>query len=399
MNRIPSDIRRRELGGADPLDRRLGVPKPPTPIGWLLSLLRTRAAFGLAPSLTPAVIFLPLGALLGPLGAGWLSAAVLDRLSVAVTVALAVLGVLAGIALGREIRTSAQRLFLAASLEGLATVAAVAGATIYFVQATGLPVDAPLSVFALALGLSASASSATSSDPDSEPAAAVATRVADLDDVLPIGLAVVAFAILAATTGQRVAVSVFAPMLVGLAIGGIGWLLFERADTGPERVVFVLGTLSLAGGAAAYLRVSPLAVGLVAGFIWTVAPGRADRVVEQDLRKVQHPLIVLLLVAAGASATLSAAAVWLLPPYLLFRLTGKVAGAWLAAPLADVRSSDLAAFLMPPGVLAMAFALNFSQMLPASAGELLLSTVAVGTAAFELFALAVVPHWRKGGTP
>jgi hypothetical protein len=61
----------------------------------------------------------------------------------------------------------------------------------------------------------------------------------------------------------------------------------------------------------------------------------------------------------------------------------------------DVRASDLAAFLMPPGVLAVALALNFRQVLPAAAGETLLSTVALGTAAFELFALAVVPHWRR----
>jgi hypothetical protein len=128
--------------------------------------------------------------------------------------------------------------------------------------------------------------------------------------------------------------------------------------------------------------------------VWTLAPGRAERVVEADLQKVQQPLVVLLLVTAGALASMSPAALWLLPPYLLFRLAGKVLGAWLSAPLVDVRASDLAAYLMPPGVLAVAFALNFRQVLPVAAGDTLLSTVAIGTAAFELFALAVVPHWR-----
>ena len=79
-------------------------------------------------------------------------------------------------------------------------------------------------------------------------------------------------------------------------------------------------------------------------------------------------------------------------------LAGKVAGAWVSAPYVDVQSSDLAAFLMPPGVLAVAFALNFSQILPAGSAQILLATVAAGTAAFELFALAVVPHWRKERT-
>ncbi len=392
------DVRRREIGGQDRLDRRLGVPRRSplvSPLTWLLSLLRTRSALGLAPSLTPAVIFLPLGALLGPQALGWISVRVLGRLDIAVTVALAVLGVLVGIALAREAR-SAARLFAAASLESLITIAAVALAAGYFARATGLPQEAPLVALALALGLCASASSATSADPDSEPAAAVATRVADLDDVLPIVLAIVAFAMVPATTGMGVWVLALAPVVVGLAVGAVGWLLFERAESSAERVVFVLGTLALAGGAAAYLRVSPLAVGLFAGLCWTLAPGRADRIVQDDLVKVQHPLVVLLLVTAGALWVPSVASAWLLAPYLLFRLAGKVVGAWVSARLVDVGPSDLAAYLMPPGVLAVAFALNFKQILPPATGDTLLSTVAIGTAAFELFALAVVPHWRRG---
>lgn len=395
MRQVPPDVRRRELGGPDPIDRRLGGSRPPSPLARLWALLRTRSALGLAPSLTPAVIFLPLGFVLGPAVLGWISPGLLGRLSLAVTIALAVLGVLVGMALGRELRHAAA-LFLAASMESAVTTLMVAGAGMFFISRTEMPLDASLVGFALALGLCASSSSATSADPDSEPAAGVATRVADLDDALPIALAVLAFALLAAPTGADLRVMTLAPPAIGLAVGVIGWLLFERAESGPERVVFVLGTLALAGGTAAYLYVSPLAVGLVAGVVWTLVPGRVDRVVENDLRRVQHPVVVLLLVTAGALSTFSVAAVWLLPPYLLFRLAGKVTGAWLAAPSLDVRSSDLAAFLMPPGVLAIAFALNFAQMMPGGPGEMLLASVALGTAAFELFALFVVPQWGPG---
>ncbi len=385
-------MRRRELGGRDPLDRRLGSP-PPSPFAWLISLLRTRSALGLAPSLTPAALFLLLGVVAGPHALGFVSTRLLARLDLAVTIALAILGVIVGIALGREIR-SAVRLFVAASLESLVTIVAVGGATVYFVHATRVPIDAPLLVLAIALGLSASASSATSADPDSEPVAAVATRVADLDDVLPIVVTIGACALVPGAADRGLWVVLLAPLVVGAAVGAIGWLLFERAESNAERVVFVLGALSLAGGAASYLRVSPLAVGLIAGGVWTLAPGRADRIVQDDLRKVQHPLVVLLLVTAGAMVTPSLAAVWLLTPYLLFRLAGKVAGAWLSARLVEVSAADLAAYLMSPGVLAVAFALNFRQLLPGTAGDVILSTVAMGTAAFELFALAVVPHWR-----
>jgi hypothetical protein len=222
----------------------------------------------------------------------------------------------------------------------------------------------------------------------------VATRVADLDDVLPIVVTIGACALVPGAADRGLWIVLLAPLVVGAAVGAIGWLLFERAESNAERVVFVLGALSLAGGAASYLRVSPLAVGLIAGGVWTLAPGRADRIVQDDLRKVQHPLVVLLLVTAGAMVTPSLAAVWLLTPYLLFRLAGKVAGAWLSARLVEVSAADLAAYLMSPGVLAVAFALNFRQLLPGTAGDVILSTVAMGTAAFELFALAVVPHWR-----
>ncbi|HEX5216422.1 MAG TPA: hypothetical protein VFV98_13240 [Vicinamibacterales bacterium] len=393
MNAPPRDVRRRELGGPDPIDRRLGSP-PPSPLIWLLSLLRTRSALGLAPSLTPAVIFLPVGALFGPSALGLISPRLIAGLDFAVTIALAVLGVLVGIALGREIRSAAW-LFVAASLESAMTIAVVAGATAYFVQSTGAPIGAPIAAFALALGLCASASSATSAHPDSEPVAAVATRVADLDDVLPIVIAVAAFAIVPTTAPEQQWTLAIAPIVVGLASGAVGWLLFERAESTAERAVYVLGVLALTGGAAAALRVSPLAAGLIAGLCWTVAPGRADRIVQDDLSRVQHPLIVLLLVTAGAMWVPSQVAVWLLAPYLLCRLAGKVIGAWVSSRLVDVRASDLAAYLISPGVLAVAFALNFRQMLPTAAGEVLLSTVTTGTALFELFALAIVPHWRS----
>ncbi len=385
------DQRRRELGGPDPLDRRLGAP-PLTALDWLRSLMFTRAALGLAPSLTPAVIFLPLGALLGPQGLGWFTPLVLYRLDAAVSIALAVLGVLVGIALGREIKRPL-RLLVIASVESAVTVAAVGFATMYFVTERGLPIEITYA-FALAIGLCASASSATSASPDSEAAAGVATRVADLDDVLPIALTTVAFALLAPDTGSPF-VHALAPIGLGLAVALVGWLLFERAESGAERVVFVLGTLSLAGGAAAYLRVSPLAVGLVAGLVWAIIRGRADLIVTADVGRVQHPLVVLLLLAAGALWIPSALAAWLLVPYILFRLVGKILGAAATARFLDIAPGDLAAFLMPPGVLAVAFALNFRQVLPPEAGSILVSTVAIGTAAFELFALAVVPHWRR----
>ena len=427
------DSRRREIGGADPLDRSLGAPAQ-SPLAWALSALHARSALGLAPSLTPAVVFLPLGLLLGPLASGVLSPLVLNRLEVVVTIALSVLGVLVGVALGRELR-AAWPLLVAASLESATTIAVITAGTAYFGYVAKLPLEVPLVAMAFVFGLCGSASSATSAHPDSEPAADVATRVADLDDVLPIVAAAGVVLLLRPVSLLDLSIALLAPIVAGLVVGVLGWLLFERAESGTERAVFVLGSLSVAGGTAAHLGVSPLMVGLAAGVFWTLAPGRADRIVQDDLQKVQHPLVVLLLLIAGARWAPSLAALWWLAPYLLCRLAGKVAGGWMAAtllrekasarektsgmffdnsrdsvelsknipdvfPVPDVfslRPSDLAAFLMSPGVLAVAFALNFQQILPAEAGTVLLSTVAAGTAVFELFAVGVLPRWRRRG--
>jgi hypothetical protein len=341
------------------------------------------------------VVFLPLGAILGPRGLQWFTPQVLNRLDMAVTIALAVLGVMVGVALARGMREHS-RLLAAASLESAVTVAAVAGATAYFMVQTGhsgrcSPRRHCTRVRDLRVGVLRNVLRV----PDSEAAAAVGTRVADLDDVLPIVLTTVAVPLMLTESAQGTWILIGATVATGLTVGAIGWLLFDRAESSAERVVFVLGAMALAGGAAAYLQVSPLAVGLIAGMFWVMAPGLADRVVIEDLGRVQHPLVVLLLLTAGALWAPSVTVLWLLAPYVLFRLAGKCAGAWATAHFLEVRAGDLAAFLMPPGVLAVAFALNVKQLLPAEAGQTLISVVAVGTAAFELFALAVVPRWRR----
>ncbi len=122
-------------------------------------------------------------------------------------------------------------------------------------------------------------------------------------------------------------------MMLGLAVGVIGWLLIERAHSDAERGVFVMGSLALAGGASAYLALSPLLAGLAAGMFWNWSPGRADAIVRQDLQKFQHPLVVLMLLAAGASLQFSLAALWLFAPFVVFRLAGKLAGGWIALAL------------------------------------------------------------------
>jgi hypothetical protein len=98
---------------------------------------------------------------------------------------------------------------------------------------------------------------------------------------------------------------------------------------------------------------------------------------------------------AGAIATPSVLAGWLLAPYVLFRLTGKLAGGWVASRIArGTAPGHLGALLVAPGVLGVAFALNMEQVLPASGGTFVFA-VAAGAIASELIAVFVTPSTAR----
>ncbi len=357
-----------------------------------MSVFRTRAALGLRPLTAPLILFLPIGMILGPSVLGVLSTEALGYLDIVVPVGLATLGVFIGLALGREGR-AARVVFAAASSEAIVTIVTVAAAVLFLLTVWSIPIDVPYALVAAALGICASASAAPAIDKDDDPAARIAGRVADLDDVVPIvfgGLILGAFGPSSASAVGSLVMTIG----LGLAIGLAGWLLIEPAESPAERGVFVLGCLALLGGTAAYLGLSPLLAGMAAGWLWVVAPGRCDLLMSSDLRKLQHPLVVLLLLTAGAQLRPTLVGVWLFAPYLVFRLVGKLIGGWTASRIAsDVAPSDLGAYLIAPGVIGIAFALTL-RLVAGESAQSLLFAVACGAIASELLALFVVPARR-----
>jgi hypothetical protein len=334
------------------------------------------------------MLLVPIGVVLGPSGTAIITLDALTHLDVVISIALATLGVFVGIAFGTQ-EGRVTRLVVAATLEGSVTLIAVAAATYFLLQAWQMPLLVPPVIAALALGIAASASAAPFVAAGHDRAREIAARVADLDDVLPI-LAGGAVLSLIVPGGATVARDLMVALATGAGAGVSGWLLFERSEA-AERGVFVLGTLALLGGIAGYLGVSPLIAGMAAGFVWARTPGHTDRIAADDLRKVQHPLVVLLLLTAGASLEADMVGIWLFAPYVLFRLAGKMLGGWVASRLAPaVAPSDLGAYLVPPGVLGIAFALNLMQIAGETAGPLLFA-VSLGAVASELVALVVTP--------
>lgn len=355
--------------------------------------LQRRAALGLGPVTAPVTVFIPLGIAIGPLGLGLLTPTALGALDVVVTLALATLGVLVGAAGARQ-APAMPRLAAAASVEALVTTTIVAGAVFVLLGRWGVPLGTPALVVAIALGVSAAASAAPASALPGDEHHDLATRVADFDDLLPILLAglVIGFATPETPGGFRAA---GVAILVGLGIGACGWLLFERSEGEAERGVFVLGCLALIGGATAFAGGTPLIAGLAAGWFWVVAPGQADRLVAQDLRKIEHPVVVLLLITAGASVQADLLGLWLFVPYVTFRLGGKLIGGWMASRLAPgVAPSDLGTYLIPPGVIGIAFALNLNQVAPGAAVPVV-AAVALGAVMCELLTLFIAPAARR----
>ena len=381
----------RETGGADSLDVDLHRAAAPSRLRALDFLLRTRVALGLQPVTAPAVIFVPLGFLLGPHGLGLLPRAALSHLDPVVTIALAALGIFIGMGLYTR-GLAERRLLFAASLEALITICVVAGAMLFLMIQWGMPLDLGAGLVAAVLGVAASVSSAGAPEQAAGETHAVATRIADLDDGLSVVAGAVVVAAIGAGTPAGGAQSLIYTMVIGVMGGGLGWLLFERAHSAAERAVFVGGALALIGGAAEYVRSSPLLAGMIAGLCWRLLPGEADGVIRRDVSRFQHPLVILLLLTAGALVEFTTLALWLFAPFVVFRLTGKMIGAAVASRLMPgLRTSDLAAYLLPPGLLGIALALNFLQVSSSTVAASVVSAAALGTLASELLALIALP--------
>jgi hypothetical protein len=358
--------------------------------------LRSRIALGLSPTPRPGLVILPLGMAFGPAGLNLLSGSVLAALDPVVSVSLAALGIFAG--LGLDFRRPREgSLLAAASVEAGLTILLV-GAGVLIALSRFMPADPLLWQAALLFGIAAAASSTTWSDASeaSDQDSSVAARVGDLDDALPILLS--GFVLASMHHGFSVAALVLAAQagLIALVIAVAGWLLAGQASARSEQHVFLAGSLLLLGGAAAYLSMSALWIGFVAGTFWSLVGGSARESIDRDMRYLQHPLMVLLLLVAGARLQLGAAAAGVAVVYVAFRIVGKLAGSRLAGiTVAPGLPSDLGRRIIAPGVMAVALAVNVLQAGGDSQmAALLLAVTVLGTFGSEFLSIVAHPKDR-----
>lgn len=352
------------------------------PQGW-------RHFWGWSGRSAPVAMLLLAGIGLGPLGLNLLSPA-MPLLDPVVPVALAALGVLVGLGLGNR-RTDERRLVGAAGLHALVTMLVVSGGVA--VVALGvLPEDSRLFwTVVLISGICAATSLTLPSGDPLEPRTPVA-RMVELGVLVPIVAGGLALAWLRTGSPGGAITLVAQASGVILMLAAAAWLLLTAASSETEERVFAVSALLLVGGVADALSLSAPFIGLIAGVFWRYAGRHPREAIRRDVLFVQHPLLVLVLLLAGARAELSAAALALGAGYCVLRIAASLAGGMLARGVAGTHvPADLGQHLLPPGVFGVAFALNAVSVIGADAA-MAHAAVVVGTIGSELVAVVLRPR-------
>jgi hypothetical protein len=222
---------------------------------------------------------------------------------------------------------------------------------------------------------------------DSDPAAqTIDVRVQQFDALLPLlaGAVILAWV----REGSLLPALLLLVNSVGLALvsAAAGWLLLTRTTSDSDARILGAAVLLLVGGLADYLSMSALLSGLIAGLFWRASPGQAGEWLRRDVRHVLHPLIVLMLIVAGARVTVDTSIVTLAFGYVLLRALGKLTGAWVARRAGRVPlPADLGTALLAPGILGIAFVINAVRAAGPQADPLI-SIVVFGTIASQILA-------------
>lgn len=369
--------------GHDDLDAvRTGPPRP----SWLRY---RRLALGTRASAAPTTLFLLAGAALGPEGLNILSSPVVASSQALVWVGLAVTGIFVGLGVASGSAIPHRALFAAAAVGAVTTIGLMTAGFYVLASQSALPLPGVLAAGSILVGLCASVSAAVPTSTASSGEMLRASRFADIDDIPLLAGGVV---VIAALSGDDSALRVAATMMAGAAIGAAGCLLFSRASH-TERGLFVTAAVLMLAGAGAYLGTSPLVSGCTAAVVWSRVPGPADRITAHDLRALQHPLVALILIYAGATVEGTLVAVWAAALMVVLRLATKLLVSVVVSRLVEVSPSLLASVLLQPGVLGVAMALN-AWLVLGDGYRWVVSAVAIATVATEALAL-FVPHSRE----
>lgn len=307
------------------------------------------------PEYAGALSLIVLGVALGPSGLGVLTPQLLALVDPAIPVALAALGVLAGLEL--RVPASAElRGSVTVVMVDLAVAAAVAGSAA--LVALGLGVErGPVWAVAAVTGICALAARSSN---QIFPILLGGLSLAWMRGQSPMALWIV---------GNTVVVA------IGCAIAG--WLMLRRPSSDNEQRAVAVAILLLIGGAADYLSVSALLGGLAAGLCWRMMGQSVREPVRRDITYLRHPVLAVLLLTAGARIEITIVALG-------------VGIGYAAARAVLSRLGDTLVPVAVPGSSILALALALSAFRVAGPEMALpFAAVVVGTMLSQVFALSL----------
>lgn len=318
--------------------------------------------------------YLLLGVLLGPYVSGLLGPGVLSGMAPFFTFALGWIGLLVGAQfyLPDLVRISRDS-YRIAFTEALLSVALVAFPLTFFLAwwMAIPPVAAALPATALGAVAVATAPSGITLAARVLPRSHAMARQLQVTSAIDSLVGVVVLGILLSLYHPPVPTLARSPTptewaAIGIAIGVVGGALFHLF-LGDERktdrlFIGLAGAVTLASGAAAYARLSPLLSTMLIGMILTNT-SRARTELRQVTTQLERPVYFTLLIFAGASWELSAER-WVVPVvvFLVLRVLAKVAAAWTAAAASGALATlgpGWGRALLGQGGLAVALALTY----------------------------------------
>jgi len=157
--------------------------------------------------------------------------------------------------------------------------------------------------------------------------------------------------------------------VIHLLLGGSLGLLFRtflRSEGGDERILtVVIGMVIFTSGIAYYLRLSPIFVNFILGFV-LINTSEEATLVERRLASIERPLYIVLFFFAGSLMNFSAPwwAYTIVVPYVILRSTGRLTGGLLAMRTSSMepRTPALGRVLFAPGALSVAMLIDFHEV-------------------------------------
>jgi hypothetical protein len=375
-----------------------------------LSLLASSRAVmdpGRSPALAQlaasGLLFLALGAVLGPGALSVLSWSDLKALRPVLALGLGVAGVIIGLNLEPRLMRLLPRAVYAAALAHAGTaflwVALPLAGPLLF--SMGLPPGAAVGAAAL-LGAAASLSSGHFAvlgyrtgrmERGRGLSVALLTMLDDL-----VGLGVLAVALAFGATGHLLEGLglVALALLLGAACGALLAFLMHGLKDHGELMAVLLGGVALVSGAAAYLRVSALLAGVACGATLALVGGRAVEQAARGLGRFERPSYLLLVFLVGAHVQARDLMAWaLLPGYLGLRFLGKVLGGSLAQRIAGgtlALPPRLGYALIAQGGLALCLVVEYLMLVPGLMSQRVFDVVVAGAVFNELLASRAFRH-------